>query len=328
MQIIRVTSKEYQQLFPNPTSVFNSVAFSELNKEKCIELHYLVFRNPKNRLGLIVGERENGLYAPFSATYGGFSFNSNVALQHYDEACAALKEYASKISKPLYITLAPPIYNVTDNTKTFKALMRAGATIESIEYNQHFELFRFADYENILDSKIRNKLHNALNAGLTFTHLDSKNAEDVARAYEVIRINHAERGNPLRMSLQNVLDTIKIIPADFFAVTDAEGHDVAAAQIFHTTKDIYQIVYWGDIPEYSHLKSMNFLSYKVFEYYYQQGIKILDIGISTENGIPNYGLCEFKENIGCSATVKYTIELKEKHCERQDLAGGGLIRKE
>lgn len=309
MEISRISPKEYQQLFPTPTSVFNSVAFSELNKEKCNDVHYLVFRDTKNRLGMIVGEKEDSLRIPFSATYGGFSFNSTVACQYYDDACVALKEYAKQLGKPLYITLAPPIYNVTDYTKTFEALMRAGATIESIEYNQHFELSRFADYESILDSKIKNKLRNALNAGLHFMELDCKNDADVARAYEVIRINHIERGNPLRMSLHNVLDTIKVIPADFFVVENSEGHDVAAAVIFHTTKDIYQIVYWGDVPEYSHLRPMNFLSYRVFDYYYRKGLRILDIGISTENGVPNYGLCEFKENIGCYATVKYMLKL-------------------
>lgn len=310
MQINRVTSKEYLQLFPTPISVFNSVAFSELNKEKCMDVHYLTFQDSKLRLGMIVGEKEDSLQVPFSATYGGFSFNSVVALQHYDDACIALKEYTQATGKPLYITLAPPIYNPTENAKAFGAFMRAGAQIVSIEYNQHFELVRFEHYEDFLDSKIRNKLRNALSGNLTFTKLDSKNSDDVARAYEVIRINHQERGNPLRMSLQNVLDTIKIIPADFFVVTDAEGHDVAAAQIFHTTNEIYQIVYWGDVPMYSYLKSMNFLSYKVFEYYYEKGrVKILDIGISTEGGIPNYGLCEFKENIGCYSTIKYSLRL-------------------
>lgn len=310
MEIIEVTSKEYQQAFPRPWSVFNSVAFSELNKGKCDDVHYLLFRDSKLRLGMIVGEKENSLHVPFSATYGGFSFNSVVSCQHYDEACIALKEYAQKLGKHLYVTLSPPMYDCTDNAKTFSAFMRAGAKIESIEYNQHFELARFEHYEDILDSKIRNKLRNALSADLTFTNLDSKNAGDVARAYEVIRINHAERGNPLRMTLQNVLDTIKIVPADFFVVSDHEGHDVAAAQIFHTTKDIYQIVYWGDVPSFSYLKSMNFLSYKVFEFYYQRGdVKILDIGISTEDGVPNYGLCEFKENIGCFSTLKYSLLL-------------------
>lgn len=309
MEINRVTAEEYQKLFPTPTSVFNSVEFSELNKEKCLNLHYLVFRDTKNRLGMIVGEREGNLRVPFSATYGGFSFNGIVACQYYDEACVALKEYAQQIGKPLYITLAPPIYNVTDNTKTFEALMRAGAKIESIEYNQHFELQRFADYANILDSKNRNVVKKSLTLGLGFIQLDSTRGADIARAYEVIRINHLERGNPLNMSLQNVLDTIKVIPADFFVVEDAEGQDAAAAVIFHTTQDIYQVVYWGNTSQSLPLKPMNFLAYKLFEYYFAKGIRILDIGISTAEGLPNYGLCEFKENIGCYATIKYSLSL-------------------
>lgn len=310
MEIIRVTDKEYQQAFPKPWSLFNSVAFSELNKEKCLDVHYLLFRDSKLRLGMIVGEREDSLNVPFSAPYGGFSYNSSVSVTSYEEACVALKEYAKMVGKPLFITMASPIYNSTDNTKIYNALVQSGAKVEYTDINQHFEVTRFEHYEDILDSKIRNKLRNALSGNLTFVNLNSKNPDDVARAYEVIRINHAERGFPLHMSLQNVLDTIKIIPADFFVVSDSEGHDVAAAQIFHATHGISQVIYWGDVPSYSHLRSMNFLSYKVFEYYYNQGkIKILDIGTSSQHGEPNYGLCEFKENIGCEMTLKYTFQL-------------------
>lgn len=309
MEIVSVTAKEYKQLFPAPLSVFNSVEFSELNKSKCIQVHYLIFRDSKLRLGLVVGEKDDKLCVPFSASYGGFSFNSKVDFRYYDEACVLLAKYVNEIGKPLFITLAPPFYDTTDNSKTLSALVRAGAIIQHIEYNQHFDLSLFQDYESRLDSKVRNKLRNALSGELTFIHLNNKNDSDVERVYNVIQQNHSEKDRPLRMSLQNVLDTIKIIPADFFVVLDSKEHDVAAAQVFHTTKDIYQIVYWGDISEYSYLKSMNFLSYKVFEYYYQKGVKILDIGISTEDSVPNYGLCEFKENIGCVATSRITIKL-------------------
>ena len=35
--------------------------------------------------------------------------------------------------------------------------------------------------------------------------------------------------------------------------------------------------------------------------------KNVDIGPSTENSEPNYGLCEFKEGIGCKIVPKYTF---------------------
>lgn len=80
---------------------------------------------------------------------------------------------------------------------------------------------------------------------------------------------------------------------------------------FFIRKRIYvKLFIGGDVPSFSSLKSMNYLSYKVFEYYYNNTkVKILDIGISTENGIPNYGLCEFKENIGCTATTRFSLML-------------------
>ena len=52
---------------------------------------------------------------------------------------------------------------------------------------------------------------------------------------------------------------------------------------------------------------MNFLSYKVFEFYSQLGKKNVDLGISTVNSVPNYGLCEFKEGIGCRIDPKFTF---------------------
>lgn len=309
MEIINVTYKEYQQLFPAPISVFNTVTFSELNKDKCIAIYYLAFRDTKIRLGLILGEKEDAFYVPFSASYGGFSFNTIVPSVCYDKAIAVLKVFIEKHAKPLFFTPAPAIYNVTDYAKTISAIIRAGGKISCLDYNQHFVLSCFKNYVKNLDSKIRNKLNNALKAGFSFIQVDGKCRKDVARVYDVIRINHKIRGYPLHMSLQNILDTTCIVPADFFVVENRDGKDVAAAIIFHTTEDIYQVVYWGDVPEYSHLRSMNYLSYKIFEYYYNKGIKILDIGISTERGIPNHGLCEFKENIGCEATIKYVLKL-------------------
>lgn len=55
---------------------------------------------------------------------------------------------------------------------------------------------------------------------------------------------------------------------------------------------------------------MNMLTYSLFQHYRKTGVRILDIGISTENGIPNFGLCEFKESIGCSVSLKYCFELE------------------
>jgi hypothetical protein len=68
------------------------------------------------------------------------------------------------------------------------------------------------------------------------------------------------------------------------------------------------IPFWADLPENKELRAMNFLSAEIFKSYKQRLKKYVHIGISTEDSIPNYGLCEFKESIGCNTTPKYTFE--------------------
>lgn len=52
------------------------------------------------------------------------------------------------------------------------------------------------------------------------------------------------------------------------------------------------------------------MAYKLQEYYFLKGKKYLDIGPSTDFSIPNYGLCNFKESIGCDISLKLSFERK------------------
>lgn len=308
MEIIRVDAQEYASLFHRPSHVFNSVPFTESNRDKCEDIHYLVFRDGKARLGLIAGERDGGLHSPFSAPFGGFDTNEPVRMEYYDEAAAILRDHLRSRGWPIRISLPPLIYG-SEVAKSFSALVRAGARLVCSELNYSYELVRFEDYEEYLERSARKNFHQAQARDFSFRHLDASLPDDVARAYSVIRTNREAKGFPLRMSLDDVLRTAPLVAADLFVMV-FEGKDVAAAMVYPVTEDICQVVYWGDDPAYSPMKVMNGFTYKVFEYYYARDRKLLDIGPSTEGGIPNYGLCSFKENLGCSVSLKHILELK------------------
>lgn len=120
------------------------------------------------------------------------------------------------------------------------------------------------------------------------------------------------RGFPLNMTLPEVRKTMNIIPADVFLVHNEEHLPIASAFVFHVAPKIVQVIYWGDLPEFNRYKTMNFLSYNVFNYYKNLGYSFVDIGQSTVASIPNPGLCDFKESIGCDVSEKrtYGIDLK------------------
>ena len=280
-----------------------------MNAPKVDVVHYFVFKDSKVRLGICLGEKDGVLRSPFSAPFGGFSYNADDhKFKCLEEAVALLEEFANSNNKKLRITLPPDFYGSTIINETVSSFIRSGFKISHIDMNYQFYVNEFENYIEKLDSKTRNKLNQALQSDYDFIKLDSSLDSDVERAYKVIKANREWRGFPLRMSLQAVLETIKIINADFFMLS-VDGKDAAAAQVFHVAPSVVQVIYWGDAPGFAEKKVMNLLAYKVFEYYFnQKNIQIIDIGPSTENGIPNYGLCEFKENIGCKTALKYSFE--------------------
>ena len=311
MELIELTSKDYQQYFPTPHQIFNSTPFNELNSDKVNKIHYFVFKDSKVRLGICLGEKNELLKSPFSAPFGGFEFNSDDhKFKCVEEAVALLKDYASKNKKNIKITLPPEFYGSTIINETINSLIRYNFEISYIDMNYQFYTKDFENYELKLNKESRKNLHKALESNYNFIKLDSSLDKDVERAYNIIKANREYRGFPLHMTLKAVLDTIKIINADFF-ILSVDGNDTAAAQVFHVAPKIVQVIYWGDAPGFAEKKVMNLIAYKVFEYYFNNGnIEIIDIGPSTEFGIPNHGLCEFKENVGCKTALKYTFELK------------------
>ena len=306
MQIDIVRPGEYRQLFPHPQHVFNSVGFTELNKEKCSSVQYLCFSENKARIGLVVGEKDGQFWSPFSAPFGGFDANQPDRIEYYDEAVALLKAHLAATGTPLKIVLPPTVYG-SYTAKMYNALIRGGARLLFSELNYAYELDRFKDFEANLDRSARKNFHNARQYPFEFQKLE-RTPENITRAYTVIRGNRESKGYALQMSLDGVLQTAPVVGAEFFMMS-LDGADVAAAMVYPVTEGINQVIYWGDAPGYADCRAMNYFTYKVFEHYFQQGLKVLDIGPSSVEGIPNYGLCSFKENLGCTISLRHVFQL-------------------
>lgn len=299
MEILEVTASQYKAVINNPIQNFNSAEFSDLNKAKCDAVYYLLFKDSKYRLGINFGVRNNILLTPFSASFGGFEFvYDDIKLYQIDAAIEALLSWA-KQNKFNGIKILPPpaFYSPNFTAKITNCLYRAGFEIKNVEVNYHFETHNLNDnYLQNIWYNARKNLNKSLKNDLKFTKLTP---EDSHKAYEVIAQNRSERGFPLRLTYEQLQETGTIIPIDYFLVSNPENN-VAAAIVFHLSKTIVRVVYWGDLPKFSELKTMNFLSYNVFQYYKEIQIPFIDIGHSTVDSVPNHGLCEFKESIGCS----------------------------
>lgn len=303
MQILDVHKEEYKKLVINPFSMFDTVEFAELNKNKVNEVKYFVFNNGKNRFGLIAGIKDGILKCPFSATFGIFSeITHNNSIQHYHDAIKALIEWCKQETIKKIIFCCPSIiYNENHITKFQNALFCNNFKLLDYDINFEYDLSKFKNgYIENLSSDARRNLKIAQKEGLYFEKTD-----DVDSVYSVIKQNRAEKGFPLWMSLDDIKNTNNIIKSDFFLVKNIEGENIASAYVQKITSRIVNVVYWGNLQKYDKLYPMNFISYKTFEYYSnKKNIELISVGTATKDSAPNIGLCNFKTNIGCSCSSK------------------------
>jgi len=307
MDIIELSPTNYNSLVTTPFSIFDTVEFSELNCNKAEIIKYLIFNDGKNRFGLIMGIKENTLIAPFSAPYACFSpITKNNKVKCYNEACKSLLEYAQELNmKSIRITLPPTVYDENHIARIYNSLYIAGFKIKGCDLNFQYDLEKFDEnYMMSIDPKARQKLRAAFKNELIF-----EKTTDIATVYKIIKENREMKNYPLWMKQKDIEKSMKIIIVDFFLVYDKNHNPVASAMIYHLKQHTVQVIYWGNITGSEHLKTMNFLSFKIFEYYKSKNVTTIDIGPSTEYSKPNFGLCDFKQSIGCDTSSKITFEL-------------------
>jgi hypothetical protein len=311
MEAIEVNLQEYQNLKMNYFLQFDSPEFNELNKNKCQELLYLIFRDGrKNRFGVICGISDQlMLKIPFSAPHTCFTaLQNNTKTSLYHACVRALISYASsKNLKGIYLTFPPKFYAENHISNFENAFFANGFKLDNVNLNHQFYLADFNDsYIANLDIKARQKLLSALKSGLNFAKVSGD--VGVKNTYEIIKINRRENNRPLHVSLEDVFAVSKIIDVDFFIVSDGDIQ-LASAIIYRISNSCVSVVYWGGVKGSESLKAMNFLSFKIFEYYKSAGFQIIDLGISTNDSVPNFGLCDFKQSVGCKVSTKHSFML-------------------
>lgn len=299
MEISEISLSEFDGAFSgiyvSGSSAYTTGRFNLLNKSKAEDVKALVLfgSNGEPVAGQIFGLR-NGLWrAPFSAPFSSIT----LAVECSVNANEFYREATSYLQGPIRLVWPAPIYPAP--------LPPDGEKIAD-DYNYHYPLERFGEYEKYLSRSGRYNHHRALKHSFDFFRTN-----DVGRAYHIIAENRQSMGYPLAMSLEQVLDTVKIIDADFFIMT-LDGKDVAAAMLYHSAPGIVQVIYWGDLPSARYARAMNHLAWRVFGWYASNrpDIRIIDIGPASTDGVRNEGLCQFKLSIGCVETLRPNILIK------------------
>lgn len=307
--------KNHMQRWPEfrPNHFFNSVGFIEnlvKNKKNPKILGFFM----KNKLiGYIYfGQNSSALESPYSSTLGGFeTLKKSPSLEVIEKIVSGLIEWISKSEiTTIEISLTYWIYTLNNSTHSYflNSLFRYNFQLSRVELTSVINLSNW----NLLatNRNFRRNLNTAVENELEFRVVSSEIEKQ--RAYDVIRRNRKEKDFPLHLTYDYIKQISEIGKVDFCIVVDKETIDVASAIIYTMNPNVVMVVYWGDLLEYRHLSSMPFLVTNIIKYYQQAEIKFLDIGTSTKDSTPNYGLTKFKSELGGEAVQKLTLKWTNK----------------
>ncbi len=305
MELIVLNEIEYSRIFNKNSNVFCSTEFTHLNSHFFEEIRYLAFvENNKYKAGIIFGKNKETLYAPPKAPFSGLNKLKDISLESVDKIVSLLENYSNYEKLNIEITFPPLIYDTNFYSNCINSFFRSKFITSAIDLSFYLNVNKLMlNYINLLPRSGKKNLSNGLKAE-SIELLKSDNKEFIDRAYKIIKANRESKRYPLRMTFDQVMKTVEIIKSDFF-ILKINRIEIASAQIFYVKEDVVQVIYWGDISGYEHLRPMNVLAFKILEFYKNTDVKIIDIGPSTENSIPNYGLCNFKNSIGCDISLKY-----------------------
>lgn len=315
MEIQQVSESEYTQSIRGFTTVFDTPKFHHVNKGNCEAILFLLCKSGKIKFGIVGGKVGNEFRMPFSAPYACMTpYRKDLKLFDYCQMIKTLVDFLrDRAFDKIMITLPPLFYDVNHLSSLSQTLNQFGFNIEHIDLNYHYNLEKFGEnYLADIDPKARQKLKAGMNNNFEFSLVNSLAQKKLV--YSVIQANREHKGFPLRLSFERLLTTESVIKVDYFLLEHGPSKQAAASCIcFHVTNKVIQIIYWGDAPDMNEYKPMNYLAYKIFDYYKNSAVEIIDIGPSTESGIQNFGLCDYKQSIGCETALKFCFSKNIKH---------------
>jgi len=306
MPIKNLNKEDFFSIFSKCPHVFLSRNHLEahLNEtETCVYLS-----NEDLSVGVFLKKVNSQVFCPYSAPFGGvFSKDSRVQFNIIDLFVRELCVYLIKIGvQSLRIVFPSALYSTNTSTKVINSFINLDYSIKIIpDINNHIELSAYRELSYHKNTK--KLIRRATEAGLTMNEVFD---EQKFTIYNILKENRESKSRFLSLSYNKLRSLDQICGTRYYIVKDNNGAPIAGGIIFQLTPRIMYAQYWGDNEIGRKLNAMDFLSTNLVKLFMKEGFSYFDVGVSSENGIPNNGLLRFKESHLFDSTLRLTIDLK------------------
>ncbi len=268
---------------------------------------WIIYAVEKQKITLLMSvfiEKQKA-FSPLRMPFGGIMASENASYQQIEQFIDFVLAFCQeKNVKDLQITSYPFSYAPNASAICTHIFLQKGFRIINNELT-HFLLLE-KDFQAHLHLSARRRLKKCKNNGFFFEHWQTP---DLAFVYDFVAANRQRKNYPISMNYEAFLHTLQSFPNHyqvFVLKKDAEIAALTVAVIINN--EILYNFYPADSEKYLAFSPMIMLLEGLYQSAQQQGFRILDLGISTDKSVPNYGLIRFKENMGCQSALKLSFE--------------------
>jgi len=246
------------------------------------------------------GEGFSPLKAPFGSVDIQGPFSNDLVHQLLDEL--ELEIQKNRVSA-LTITMPPDGYDFEIGFLLTKALQNRG--FHTVYQDLNFHLDVQSDFKSHLHRSERWKLNKSIREGYTFQRNEKPNW---GRTFRLLAESRERKGFRLSMDQESIEKAFLQFPERYhlFSVLKKE-ETVAIAIAIHINKDILYVFYTADHLMHRRLSPVVLLHQGLYSFCQHQNIKQLDLGTSSQKGLVNSGVANFKRNLGGIASLKNTF---------------------
>lgn len=216
-----------------------------------------------------------------------------------------LNEVRLRGGRKIRVHCRPYYLGPSESTIHF-ALLAQGFQVEYAELSQGIDLSAVTSMESYVErlrSPGRRALRHSMDLGLQL--IVAENDAEWAEGFQVVEKNRAERGITLKYSLAYLLRLRALFPEKVrMLMLRHDNATIAGALVYRVLPHMHYVAAWGDAGHALPYSPMNYLAHQVISQALEDGAHVVDLGLSSLDGVVNEGLVQFKRNIGASTALR------------------------
>lgn len=288
--------------------LFNEPAYFRLHSRSTQDCYAQLVRRNDQRVfaTLAFHATDNGVFvSPGRGTYGGLSLNAEIELQVlYRFVEAVMAHLQEQGARSVRVRCAPASHDGALLAISVNMFSRLGFLPREAELNNDMRIDGRAFIDRIDYGNVK-RIRKTEREGFVCDKLDG---QALPAVHALLAENRRRLGVTISMSLEQVRQMASLFPQrlHLFAVyRDASRQGmVAAALCLALSPEVLYVLYWGDGPDMRPYSPVAMLASHIYAFCAREGFAVLDVGISTLREEPNFGLVNFKRNLGFTESLK------------------------